>query len=185
MIPLAFGLISLSTAYLTWSLRLARMAETLWAMAAAGAVTVFLIRPNPFPEVAIWAAITFAVCVLDGRETRGAQLVYAGITGFLLGHTPPYLHQFLTEHAPTFTAGVPYVVVAMTLASGLTLAGISCASVALAACTLALGTIGTPVIGGAILSLCILAVVAGRARVALPVLALLTLPSLDLIGQMT
>lgn len=185
MISLAAGLISVSAAYLTWSVRLARMAETLWTMAAAGAVTVFLMRPNPFPEVAIWAAITFAVCVLDGRDTRGAQLVYAGITGFLLGHTNPYLHQFLTEHAPTGTEGAPYVIVAVTLASGLALAGISGASVALAAYTLALGTIGTPVIGGAILSLCILAVVAGRARVALPALALLTLPSLELIGQIT
>lgn len=185
MIPLAAGLIGVSAAYLTCSLRLTRMAEALWTMASAGAVTVFLIHPNPFPEVAIWAAITFAVCVLDGRDSRGAQLVYAGITGFLLGHTNPYLHHFLTENAPTFTAGVPYVVVAVTLASGLALTGISGAAAALAACTLALGTIGTPVIGGAILSLCILAVVAGRARVALPALALLTLPSLDLIGQMT
>lgn len=185
MIPLAAGLIGVSTAYLTCSLRLTRMAGTLWTMASAGAVTVFLIHPNPFPEVAIWAAITFAVCVLDGRDTHGAQLVYAGITGFLLGHTNPYLHQFLTEHAPAFTEGAPYVIVAVTLASGLALAGISGAAVALAACTLALGAIGTPVISGAIPSLCILAVVAGRARVALPALALLTLPSLDLIGQMT
>lgn len=185
MIPLALGLISVSAAFLTCSLRLACMAETLWAVGAAGAVSVFLIRPNPFPEVAIWAAITFAICVLDGRETRGVQLFYAGITGFLLGHTNPYLYQFLTEYAPTAAEAAPYMIVALTLTSGLALAGISGASVAMAACTLALGAIGTPVIGGGILSLCILAVVAGRARVALPALALLTLPSLDLIGQMT
>lgn len=185
MIPLAFGLISVSAAYLTCSFRLARMAETLWAIATAGAVTVFLIRPNPFPEVTIWAAITFAICVLDGRDTRGAHLFSSGITGFLLGHTIPYLNQFLTEHTPTVADAAPYAIVTVTVTSGLALAGISGASVALAACMLALGAISTPVIGGAILSLSVLAVVAARARVALPVLALLTLPTLDLIGQMT
>lgn len=181
MSSLTIGLFLLSCAFLSRACAPDHSAPALWSLSASAALVAFIVEPRAFSEVTLWAAAGVCVWVLDRSDTK-TDLLFAGIAGFLIGASAPYLALFVDEHVPSPTAIAAASVMFFALVAGFALARFSGGAMALVASALPLGIFGSVALGAGTVLAGAAAVMLGRAQAPISATALLVLPALGFIG---
>ncbi|KQI70747.1 hypothetical protein AN191_16335 [Loktanella sp. 5RATIMAR09] len=181
MSSLSIGLFGLSCAFFWRSWMQERMGQTLWVLCGCAALAVFMIAPRPFVEVTLWAGGAAMLWLFDQTDTK-SDLVFAGIAGFLIGASAPYLQFGLNGVfvVPVGTGVALAIVIA--LIAGLMLAHVSGAAMAIAAAALPTGLFVSTVIGVGILLAAMIAVKCGQVQPLKATVLLLLVPVVNFFG---
>ena len=158
-----------------------RMGQTLWVLCAFAALAVFIVAPRAFAEVRLWAGGAAILWLFDQTDTK-SDLVFAGIAGFLIGASAPYLQFGLNGVlvVPGGTGAALAVVIA--LIAGLMLARMSGAAMAIAAAALPIGLFVSTGIGVGILLAAMIAVKCGQVQPLMATVLLLLVPAVNFLG---
>jgi hypothetical protein len=151
------------------------MGQTLWVLCGCAALAVFIFEPRAFVEVTLWAGGAAILWLFDQSE-RKSDTVLAGIAGFLIGASAPYLQFGFSGilAVPGGTGAALTMVIA--LIAGSVLARISGAAMAIAAAALPIGLFVSTGTGVGILLAAMIAVKCGQVQPSMATALLLLVP---------
>lgn len=107
MSSLTLGLIGVAYAFVFDIRLLSRVALVVWFVCLAACLVVFLGNPPAFVDVTFWAAACAAVWAIE-RGGRRPALLFAGIAGFLIGASAPFVAVFADPYLPDPAAAIVF-----------------------------------------------------------------------------
>lgn len=184
MSMLSLGLFGLASAFFLRSVSGRVAVQLLWGLGVLAALGVFVIAPMSFGEVLAWVATSLALWFLDTGEAK-AEIVLAGVSGFLIGAVEPHLALVLADVQAVVPGLAQALVMIVALVTGLVLAAASGAAMAAVASALSLGLFSQPAIGAGVALVAIFGAAASYLRNPGMAATLILLPLLAYFGGMT
>ncbi|MCF2872053.1 hypothetical protein L0664_13340 [Octadecabacter sp. G9-8] len=141
MSSLTLGLIGVAYAFVFDIRFFSRVAQVVWLVCVVACLVVFLSNPPPFVDVTFWAVACAGVWAL-ARSGHRPALMFAGVAGFLIGASAPFVAVFADPYLPDPATAAVVCAWLVAVMCGAVLAGPSGGALALMSGGLVLGCFG-------------------------------------------